>query len=171
MAKKIKLSKGKVTIVDDEDYEYLNQWKWYYAQGYAVRTINTKPTSRVIMHRALMECPKNKEVDHINSDKLDNRRSNLRICFPYQNRRNRTKSKGMSSKYKGVAFRSNRQIWTSTIIVNGKNIYLGYFKNENDAALAYNKAAIKHFGEFAKLNKINPKGTSIILKDKNGSKT
>ena len=96
-------------------------------------------------------------VDHINRDKLDNRRENLRLCNMTESNRNRgpihfKHSSSITSKYKGVHWSKNK--WRATIEVNGKKIYLGFFDNEQDAAIAYNEAAKKYFGDYAYLNEI-----------------
>lgn len=151
---KIKLTKGKYTIVDDADFEFLNQWKWYLGgQGYAARRIWNKANktySGLYLHKLLLV---GKEVDHINGDKLDNRRSNLRFCTRSQNQANRPKMCG-NSKYKGVSFHTRDKIWNAYIRFQYKLIHLGNFKSDIQAASAYNLAATKYFGEYAKLNPI-----------------
>ncbi len=148
----IKLTQGYETIVDDEDYEYLNQFKWYFSrQGYAVR--NGKKHSRITLHRVITNCPNNLHVDHINCNKLDNRKCNLRICNQSQNNRNTLKYKNKSSKYKGVSKASPNR-WRAQIKLNYKKFHLGYFEIEEDAARAYNEKAKELFGEFANLNEI-----------------
>jgi len=151
----IKLSNGFEAIVDDEDYEHLSQFKWHYCQhGYARK--NGKMVNRVkgpstAMHRLVTGAPKDKQVDHINGNRLDNRKHNLRLCTNAENTRNQKKYKG-SSKYKGVCWYARDGLWHARIKVDYKTIHLGYFQNEEDAATAYNFAAIKHFGDFARLN-------------------
>ena len=100
--KKIKLTQGKVALVDDGDFEWLSQWKWTYKNGgYAYRSIGSK--GHIFLHRAIMKSPKNLEIDHINGNGLDNRRSNLRFATHKQNIRNQQKQKNRTSKYKGVS--------------------------------------------------------------------
>lgn len=161
MSKKMPLSQGKFTIVDDADYEWLNQWKWSLivvkVRFFSARRDFYKNGKRkgVAMSRLIMNFPKNKFVDHINGDSLDNRRSNLRIVTRNQNAQNRRKKiKSTTSKYKGVHKRSQYNYWLSFIHVNGKKIPLGKFMSEKKAAIAYNKAALEHHGEYACLNKI-----------------
>jgi len=93
-------------------------------------------------------------VDHINGDNLDNRKKNLRLCTYAENNRNRKPLENKTSKYKGVGLNKNYKIktWQARIVKNSKRYSLGYFKNEKEAALAYNQAAKKYFGEFAYLN-------------------
>lgn len=150
--KEIPLTRGKVAIVDDEDYEYLSQWKWYCENsGYARRTFNSVS---VLMHVLLMNYPEKGQIDHINGNKLDNRRSNLRICSHQENNRNKSKAKGKTSKYKGVWFDKSRNRWQAYIDHEYKRYHLGRFKTEIEAAKAYNKKAKELFGQFAKLNKV-----------------
>jgi hypothetical protein len=157
--KEIKLNHKQVAIVDDEDFELLNQFKWYacksrghyYAErGNKVRNgIREKP-GLIRMHRQVVNCPIGMQVDHINHNTLDNRKENLRICTIRQNLCNRKTKANRDSKYKGVDY--NGISWCARIGVHRNKIYLGSFKTEEQAAVAYDQAAIKHFGEFANLN-------------------
>jgi len=153
----IKLTQGKVALVDDKDYEQLNQWKWHYDR-YAIRAeyvgkIDGKEKNRkILMHRLIMDTPEGMHTDHINGNKLDNRRGNLRVCTNAQNQQNRKTVSG-KSKYKGVSWRGggyNR--WFAMIKVDREPKCLGYFDTEEQAAIAYNEAAQEYFGEFANLN-------------------
>jgi hypothetical protein len=146
--KKILLS-GKYShlfaLVDDEDYEYINQWKWYYTQGYARRSVSTEPK---YMHKEIMKDIST--VDHINGNKLDNRKDNLRPVTRSQNSYNRKPNKGY--KYKGVWFRKSARKYIACISFDKKKHHLGYFETEKEAAVAYNEAAIRLHGEYARLN-------------------
>lgn len=154
--KQIPLTQGKFALIDDEDFEWLMSWKWYCAKGYAVRkkVIEGKrfvfPMHREIMLDQLSEIKT--EVDHINRNKLDNRRENLRVCTRKENCRNRKSRSGSTSKYLGVSKSGNK--WHAQIEVNGMAKHLGFFSVEEDAAIAYNQAALLNFGAFANLNKI-----------------
>lgn len=151
--KTISLTKGKFAIVDDEDYEHLMQWKWYYASiGYAVRLALPRG-SRILMHRVILTPPIGMVSDHINGDRLDNRRCNLRVCTYSQNMMNKKKSWG-NSRYKGVSWSKKYQKWEGHIMVEGKKKFLGYFDTEEVGALAYNEASMKLHGEFGCLNKV-----------------
>jgi hypothetical protein len=154
MVKEIPLTKGHVAIVDDEDYEYLNQWKWCSATGYASRvSLDGGKRTEIRMHRLLVGAEKGQQVDHINRNRLDNRKSNLRICTPKENSRNSSKRKNaVSSVYKGVTKQPNSKRFICTMFVDGKRLYLGQYDEELDAAYYYNMNAKKYFGEFASLN-------------------
>lgn len=149
--KEIPLTQGKVALVDDEDYEYLSQFKWCAAHNgrktyYAHTWINYKITK---MHQLIMP---DGQVDHIDRNGLNNCRSNLRYATTSQNVAHGIRQKG-KNKYRGVEKRSESR-WIAAITVDYKKIYLGSFGNELDAAKAYNAGAIKYFGEFATLNQV-----------------
>lgn len=156
--KHIKLTQGKTTKVSDEDYEELSQYKWYFKKqvdgngGYAARNtsyVKGEPRTTIRMHRQLLQPEPHLEVDHINGDKLDNRRENLRLVNRSQNMWNRKKQKG-TSKYKGVYWNRRCRKWFAQIQHNGKFHYLGLHDNEEDAALAYQEAAHRLFGDYAR---------------------
>jgi hypothetical protein len=154
MARKISLTQDKYALVDDEDFEYLNQWKWHVnirgERKRAVRTLRKNGKKFLIyMHREIMGLlPGDKrQIDHINHIELDNRHCNLRICTSSQNQANQ-KSRRETSKFKGVHRHSQRNLWVAKI----KQEYLGCFKSEIDAALVYDIAAKNLFGGFANLN-------------------
>lgn len=158
--KLIPLTQGKFAIVDEADYEWLMQWKWcYHHGGYAVRTQHIEYTNgkqkqkTIMMHRVIIDAADNCSVDHIDTNRLHNVRNNLRCATPMQNHRNRRKTRG-TSQYKGVWRNEKSKNWTAKITVNKKQIYLGSFNSEIDAAKAYNIAALKYFGVFARINAI-----------------
>lgn len=151
--KKLKLTKGKFAIVDDEDYKYLNQWKWQYSsRGYAVRQkyINGK-YKEIQLHRIVNNTPDGYQTDHINQDRLDNRKLNLRNCTNQQNSFNASLRKDSFSKIRGVSFHKYAHKWRAHIGVLGKHMSLGYFLNIEDAKEARQKAERKYFGEFSTL--------------------
>lgn len=157
--KEIPITKGKVAIVDDEDFEKLNQSKWfahYNGQNwYAKRSgwSNTKTKYSVYMHREIMNAPSDMQVDHKNGDPLDNRKENLRLCTSYQNQHNRIKAK-KNNKFgiKGVYWNKKGKKFHAQIRVNNKRIHLGFFNVLGDADSAYRKAEEKYFEEFARGN-------------------
>lgn len=150
----IELSKGFKAIVDDDDYEYLSQWKWYYSGRYAVRGVwNGSNAGKIYMHRLIAGTPDGFKTDHVNLDKLDNRRGNLRICSDLENSFNKAKvSKLTSSVFKGVVFRKSRNKWQCSIAVNSKKEFIGLFDNEIHAGIAYDLWAIDIQGQFANTN-------------------
>lgn len=159
MSKRIELTQGKFAVVDDADFEFLNQWKWHARRNgrncYAGRGIRINGMPRIIgMHQVILNLPSGMKSDHINGDGLDNRRSNLRSCTHCENMRNRSKNIRDSSRYKGVFWDKATQKWRARISINSRETHLGYFDDEEKAACAYNAAARKHFGEFARLNVI-----------------
>jgi hypothetical protein len=149
--KEIKLTQDKVTIVDDSDYEWLSRHKWLCDNiGYAARdTYGEGKRKRVFMHRVIMETPDDMETDHINRNKLDNRRVNLRTCTRSQNVANTGIRRDNTSGRKGVSWDKSENKWRATININNKYIQIGRYKNIDDASEAYNKKAIELFGEFA----------------------
>lgn len=148
--KEIKLTKNYVAIVDDEDYEYLNQWKWYVyidkIYRYAIRT-DYKTRKRIKMHRVILNAPSNLFVDHIDHDGLNNQRNNIRLCTNTQNQWN---MRGRRNGLKGVSV--EKYCFRAAIKYQNKTIHLGSFKTEIEAAKAYDKKAKELFGEFSLLN-------------------
>ena len=151
--KYIKLSQNKKAKVDNEEYKNLSKYKWYFKNGYAVRKEGAYEPL-IQMHRLILGTPKGKDTDHINGNKLDNRKENLRIASRSENLRNTKKYKTNKSGFKGVCFYKRKNQWMVQIQVKSKKIHLGYFKDIKKAAKAYNKAAIEYHGEFAKINNL-----------------
>ena len=156
--KRIPLTQGKFAIVDNSDYKWLSEFKWCAIRGYstfyAVRNIRENGrTIMFYMHRVILELKKSdkQQSDHIDGNGLNNRRSNLRICTEQQNAFNRKRREG-SSQFKGVYWQKEVRKWYAHIKINQKDIYLGGFHKETDAAKAYDAAAIGLFGEFARVN-------------------
>ena len=164
--KEINLTKGFVALIDDEDFEYLSKFKWYAMKGgstfYAARYTydkNDKTRSCILMHREAANSPKDKQVDHIDHNGLNNQKVNLRNCTRQQNMMNKALTKRNKTKFKGVStsMRNGQIKISADIKAEGRTIYLGRFKTLESAALAYNEAAVKYFGEFAYLNNVNNK--------------
>ncbi len=151
--KHIQLTQGKVALVDDVDYEELLKYKWqaYHGQYTWYATSAVYGERAIRMHRLIMDAPKDRQVDHINSNGLDNRRRNLRICTASQNQHNRKKRVKATSKYKGVTRTSARK-WRAQISVLGRSVKIGSFDSEIEAARAYDLAAIELHCDFARLN-------------------
>jgi len=157
--RKIDLGDGEFTIVDADVYYRLGHHKWYLKgdnrkKFYAVRNIKTGPgrTKQLGLHREIMNEPKGLLVDHKNNDSLDNRMANLRVATRSQNCQNVPKRKNTSSRFTGVCFNKEHKKWCSYIGYKGKTVFLGYFDNEIDAARAYDAAARRYYGGFARLN-------------------
>ncbi len=147
MSKFISLTQGKIAIVDDEDFEQLNKHRWFAVQDtpnlwYAIRIIRENGKSRTIrMHREILKPKKDKMTDHINGNGLDNRRANLREVDQSLNQHNRHKLQtNNSSGFNGVSWDKKRRKWSARIELNGEKKYLGHFKSENNASLAYQQA-------------------------------
>lgn len=154
----IPLARNLVALVDEEDYPLVSQYKWWlsypHIQGlFYARTVTYLNGKRreIALHRLIMGFPEGKEIDHINGDGLDNRRSNLRICNRAENMHNSRKQKNNKSGYKGVILTRSGN-WRASIGVNGKCISLGTFYSAIDAAKRYDEEAKKLYGEFAALN-------------------
>lgn len=157
--KEVILTQGKVAFVDDEDYESVseNTWradcvngKWYAVRQKQVNRISKK----IYMHRQIMNAPKGMEVDHIDGNGLDNRKDNMRVVTHNQNMKNKKVNSNNKWGYTGVHFSGRDRVFQA-YIQNGKHhVYLGKFDNPVSAAIAYNEAATKYFGEYARLNVI-----------------
>lgn len=148
----IPLTKGKVAIVDDEDYDALKCFKWHYnSTGYAVGYVRIGPHKAiaVLMHRLIAGTPPGKQTDHINMNKLDNRKCNLRICTHAENLQHRGKHNDNTTGYKGVSWYGPSKKFRARICYDNTRIYLGYFSTAKEAHEAYKIAALKYHGEFA----------------------
>lgn len=153
--KTIPLTQGRVTVVDDCDFDYLMQWKWCVSHyGYAVRTVWRNGV--VYMHREILTRAgkAGKFTDHIDQDKLNNVRHNLRPATKSQNMCNRGLQTNNPSGYKGVQWFKRDSKWRARIKKDGKEVHLGYFDTKEEAAHVYNKVALKYHGEFACLNDV-----------------
>lgn len=158
--KEIKLTQGLVALVDDEDFERLNQFKWhahkegntYYANGGYCRD---GVRIRFKMHRLILNITDPKiEIDHKDRNGLNNQKENLRTCIHSQNTANVTSHKDSSSKFLGVSWDGDRNKWKAQICFQGRNKFIGRFSSEEEAALVYNKKATEFHGEFANLNQL-----------------
>ena len=154
----IKLKTGHKVLVDNEDYNTLKKYNWFYgSKGYAIKN-KTKDSDTRLMHRFILGLHKNDPiVDHINGNPLDNRKKNLRLCTQKQNTKNGSRHKDGSSNYKGVHYHKLTGKWRAQICIDYKRKSLGLFNSQIDAAKEYNKAATKYHCKFAKLNNVNRK--------------
>lgn len=143
--KQITVTHGKVTLVDDEDFDYLNQYKWHCNKGYVSRTGNNK---HLRMHRVIMHVQGDLQVDHIDGNPLNNQKNNLRICTSSQNNKNKKTPHTNTSGFRGVSYHVSNKKWQSQIQVDGKQIHLGYFKTPEEASISYEDFAKKTFGSF-----------------------
>ena len=144
------------TFIDAEDAERCRPYKWCLMKtGYVMsREKHSKKTLRLQHHILGIAPQKRIQVDHEDRNKLNNRRSNFRIATPFQNQWNVGLSKNNASGYKGVSWAKCAKKWIAQIVENGNHHFLGYYRDKVRAAMAYNVAAHKYFGEFAYLNTI-----------------
>lgn len=143
--KKIKLTKGQVTLVDDEDFKWLNKTRWYARWSKSEKVFYAvSAQGKLLIHREIMKTPKGLVVDHINHDTLDNRKENLRNVTQRQNTMNSKPRKNNKVGLKGVFIDRGR--FRAQITLSGKNVYLGWYKTKEEAAQARKKAENKHFG-------------------------
>jgi len=145
----IPLDEGFYAYVDAADYEWLSQWKWHAAGGYAVRSGKGRT---IFMHKLIMQPPGGMVVDHIDGNRADNCRFNLRVCTLLQNAHNRRKTSGTGSQFKGVYYAKRRKKWYAQWRYHNKDHRLEFFDTELDAARGYDLAAVHWFGDFAYLN-------------------
>lgn len=153
--KTIPLTQGQVAYVDDEDYTTIvSKGNWTYLNGYAIRFMGRGPRGTLLewMHHLVLAPVEGLQIDHIDGKGTNNRRSNLRYVTASQNQANRGPQKNNTSGYKGVIFMPLVGNYQARITVKGKRIYLGVFKTAQQAALAYNKASLEHFGQFGYQN-------------------
>jgi hypothetical protein len=147
--RRIVLVEGLYVSVDAADYERLSQYRWHLCSGYAARYYKGR---QLFMHRDLMQPPKRMVVDHIDHNKTNNCRANLRICTPAENQRNRVKRFGAGSRYKGVCYKKDLRKYYARFRINGQRLWLGCFDDEAEAARAYDRQAVACAGEFAYVN-------------------
>ena len=154
------MSQPKYAKVDPADYKRLKGYAWsaskkvgkcFYARRH---TVGGKEKQKLIyLHKEIIEVPDGMVIDHINHDGMDNRSENLRPATRSQNMYHRRKrSDAKTSKYKGVSWKKDRREWLARIGFQKKEIHLGYYRDEIEAARAYDDAAKKYHGEFACLN-------------------
>lgn len=156
MTKEIELTKGKVALVDDEDFETVRRHKWFAMPAgdlwYAARTSSLPVRKIILLHRFILDAPADALVDHKNQNGLDCRRNNMRLATKVQNGRNRDKPKNNKSGYKGVSWHKQKKKWRAYIIADSGYRHLGYFGTPEEAAITYDEAAKSLHGEFARTN-------------------
>lgn len=138
--------------MDSVDYEEVSKYAWHVCDTKDSRTHYAGNNNLGLLHRFLLNARPDEQVDHINGNGLDNRRINLRLCSNEQNQYNRPVPSNNSSGYKGVSFHKHTKKWRATIGYEGKHKHIGYFDSVEEAAKAYDSAAIELYGEFARLN-------------------
>lgn len=145
-----------MAVVDVADFQVLSRLKWYRHETLAGRVYASTQIDgcTVLMHRLILRAPPDQQVDHDDNDGLNNRRSNLRLCTPALNAANRKHRAGAMHPFKGIKRRKRVSgfVWEAVIKVAGKERHLGTHTTAEAAARAYDAAAIRHFGEFARGN-------------------
>lgn len=151
------LVNGGETLVDADVFDRFAD-STLYRVGLGYVALRPDAVTVCYLHRLIMEPPDGLVVDHISGDAMDNRRANLRVCTPQQNAQNKQKARAnqygqaTSSMYRGVSWDSRGGHWMASIRTDGHNQRLGSFREEADAARAYDEAARARFGSFARLN-------------------
>lgn len=155
--KLIELTQGKFAVVDDEDYEYISMFKWHLSySGYVASSVynpETKRSKHLLMHRFLTPCPKGKQVDHIDGDRLNNCRDNLRICTLAENRSNSGRYTTNTSGHRGIQWRSDKKKWRARIFHDKKEYFLGYFADKDKAVEVWRRVAKLLYGEFVNFDR------------------
>jgi len=156
--KELQVSNG-ITLVDDDVFEWASKFHWCISsKGDVQRSgspdLVTKKRKTMILHRLVNKTPVDLHTDHINGNRQDNRRCNLRTVTRQQNHQNSRPQKGRSSKYKGVGWDCQAKKWKAYIKIGDKLKNLGRYKSQIRAARVYNRAALENFGEYAWLNKV-----------------
>jgi hypothetical protein len=150
--KYIKLTKGKRTIIDDDDFDRVSKKKWNFDGRYAMGWHNGK---HIRLHKFIMGEKDNLQIDHINEDKLDNRKCNLRFCTRSENIHNKRSSRKNTSGFRGVCWDKERNKWMAYININGKRKTIGRFLDKNEAARMYNNFVIMYYSDSRWLNNPN----------------
>jgi hypothetical protein len=153
--KLISLTQGQNAIVDATDYEWLSQWNWCAWFNPCTESFYAKRRDgdrTLYMHNAISNPPSGLETDHRNGETLNNRRKNLRNCTHLQNQQNKKIARNNVSGFRGVSWDRKSHKWKAAIKSKGRDFYLGRFDSSRDAAKAYDLAALRYHGDFARLN-------------------
>lgn len=161
---------NKICLVDDENYEWLNQWKWTAAKKrytfYAVRKVvlSDGKSKLIFMHRLILGLENGDKIktDHKNHNGLDNQIDNIRKCTNQQNLYNMNSNKNSRSIYKGIYWHKQNHNWCAHIKVDGKSKHIGCYDSEEEAAKAYDDAARKYYGDFANFNFTENKSICVL---------
>lgn len=148
------INSGKQVIVDDQDYAYLSQFKWYIHNGYARRCDATQKHGWLQLQNDLLKPQGSFVVDHRNNNRLDNRRGNLRVASRSENQANRQLQSNNKSGYRGVFWSKQNKKWVSTITASRRTKYIGTSHDPIELARKYNAVAKSIFGEFARMNEV-----------------
>lgn len=154
--KQITTKNNDIILVDDDDFEYLNQYTWHLTKNGYVRT-NMRIDGiwkKQLMHKLITNTTSDEQVDHRDRNGLNNQRDNLRLCTNGQNQQNRGLGKNNTSGFCGVWWNKRNKKYVAGIRASGQKIHLGYFDDKIEAAKIYNEAALKYHGEFATLNPV-----------------
>jgi hypothetical protein len=149
MSDRSRLGGGQYAYVDAADYEWLSRYHWCRCGEYAARR---EKGQLIFMHRQIMQPPKGMVVDHIDGNKYNNCRANMRNCTHMQNVRNQAKRTGCVCRFKGVYYQKTTGRYSASTKLHGKVVWLGYFDSEAEAARAYDRKVVELFGEYAWLN-------------------
>jgi hypothetical protein len=168
MTHQIPLQNGTCALVDDDDYDRLHRFPWFLSgTGYAVGLVPVNGRFEpVYLHRLILNAGPDRQVDHVNGNKLDNRRCNLRLATPQQNSQNKRVSPLSATHLKGVGWHKRRCKYHARIQLQGMRCHLGFFEDAESAALAYDAAARTLFGEFAVCNypeKRTPRSIGLLV--------
>jgi hypothetical protein len=147
----IPLKSGDIALIDKEDYILVKMFSWHIKNknGYVQSARNKINKKRILLHRLILNPQDNKDIDHINGNILDNRKSNLRVCTNKENHWNTDLKKSNKSGYKGVSWDKEKEKWYTSIRLNEKTISLGRYNTAEEASEAYKKASLEHHKEFS----------------------
>jgi hypothetical protein len=170
MSRQLPLAKGRCALVDDDDFARISEYQWHItSRGYVAGTVTINGTPKLVyLHRFLLNAPPGRYVDHINGDRLDNQRDNLRLVTRAQNQWNRQVQHNQSG-YKGVSWHRRKRKFYARIQANGQRYHLGYFDTAEEAAQAYDAAARRLFGEYARLNGVNGAAATEPVSQRHGA--